>query len=79
MVRSKANRPHRRPKGAGPERAGQAGQDDETAVPILAVDRYPNMTAQREMDRQEHVKRARGMGLTRKQASKHADEEVGGH
>jgi hypothetical protein len=37
------------------------------------------MTAQKELDRHEHIKRAREMGLTRKQASKHADEEVGGH
>jgi hypothetical protein len=45
----------------------------------LARDRYPNLTAQREMDRQEHVRRAREMGATRKQASKHADSELGGH
>ena len=42
-------------------------------------DRYPNMTARREMDRAEHVKRAMEMGATRKQASMHAEEEVGGH
>ena len=76
MVRSKATRPHRRNRGAGPERDGD---DDEGAIPVMARDPYPNMTAQREMDRQEHVKRARAMGATRKQASMHADEEAGGH
>jgi hypothetical protein len=38
--------------------------------------KYPNLHAQREMDRQEHVKRAREMGLDRKQASRHADEHM---
>jgi hypothetical protein len=79
MVQPKANRPKRRPKGAGPKRDG----DDDEAIPVLATDRspnrYPNMTAQREMDRQEHMRRARELGATRKQASRHADEEVGGH
>jgi hypothetical protein len=75
MVRAKANRPRRRPKGAGPRRDG----DDDDAIPVLAPDRFPNMTARREMDRQEHVRRAREMGATRKQASQHADQEVGGH
>ena len=39
-------------------------------------EKYPNLAAQREMDRQEHVKRAREMGATRKQASRHADEDL---
>ena len=39
-------------------------------------EKYPNLAAQRERDRQEHVKRAREMGATRKQASKHADEDM---
>lgn len=76
MAKARANRPRRRPRGAGPRRDGE---DEGDAVPVLAVDRYPNMTAQREMDRQEHVRRARQMGATRKLASRHADEEVGDH
>ena len=76
MVRSKAERPPRRNPGAGPQRDGD---DDADAIPVMAVDRYPNLTAQREMDRQEAVRRARELGATRKQASKHADSEVGGH
>ena len=76
MVNPKANRPHRRPKGAGPQRDG-GGEND--AVPALVVDKHPNITAQREMDRLEHVRRARDLGTTRKQASRHADDEVGGH
>jgi len=76
MVQAKAERPHRRNRGAGPQRDGE---DDPDAVPVAAPDRYPNMTARREMDRQEHVKRAREMGATRKQASMHADAEAGGH
>lgn len=76
MVRTKAERPHRRNRGAGSERDGD---DDMDAVPVAARDPYPNMTAQREMDRPEHVRRAREMGATRKQASIHADEETGGH
>lgn len=43
------------------------------------TDRFPNMTAQRDLDREEHVRRAQEMGATRRQASRHADEEVGGH
>ena len=76
MVKAKAERPHRRNRGAGPERDGN---DEGDAIPVMPRDPYPNMTAQREMDRQEAVKRARALGATRKQASKHADLEAGGH
>ena len=76
MVKAKSARTRRRNRGAGPERDGD---DDVDAIPVSARDPYPNMTAQREMDLQEHVKRARQMGATRKQASKHADLEAGGH
>lgn len=75
MVKARADRPRRRNRGAGPERDGD---DDGDAVPVMARDSHPNMTAQREMDRQE-VKRARQMGATRRQASMHADDEAGGH
>jgi len=56
-------------------------EDDEGAVPTAGVvaDRYPNRTAQREMDRQEHIRRAEEMGATHGQATRHADEELGGH
>lgn len=76
MVRAKAERPPRRNRGAGPERDGD---DDTDAIPVATRDPYPNMTAQREMDRQERVRRARAMGATRKQASIHADGESRGH
>jgi len=39
--------------------------------------RFPNLAARRELDRQEHIRAARRMGATRKQASRHATEEVG--
>ncbi|MHB1262595.1 MAG: hypothetical protein ACYC2H_12865 [Thermoplasmatota archaeon] len=42
-------------------------------------DRFPNMTAQKDMDREESVRRAEELGATRKQATQHADDEVGGH
>ena len=72
----RAGRPDRRPR--GPRDEG-AEDDDEGAAPAVVQDRYPNMTAQREMDRLEHVRRGRAMGLTRKQASRHAADEVGDH
>lgn len=45
---------------------------DETLDPI----RYPNLAAAKEQDRLEHVRKAREAGLTRKQASDHADEHM---
>jgi hypothetical protein len=38
---------------------------------------YPNLAALRDNDRQEHLRLARKAGLTRKQASRHADEHLG--
>lgn len=75
MVRARSDRSHRRNKGAGPSRQGSRRKDEDLPEP----ERYPNLRAQEEMDRQQHVRAAREMGATRAQASRHADSEVGGH
>lgn len=76
MVRAKSDKHNRRNKGAGPERPGSRHTPDGDSEPL---DRYPNMRAQQEMDRAQHIKAAREMGATREQASRHADSEVGSH
>lgn len=38
--------------------------------------RFPNLAAERAADREEHVRRAMEAGMTRKQAERHADEEI---
>ena len=75
MVRARSDRHNRRTKGAGPERPGSRRAEGGSAP----LDRYPNLRAEREMDRERHVRAAREMGATREQASRHADSEVGGH
>ena len=42
-----------------------------------SAEKYPNLAARRDLDRALHIRAARRMGATRKQASRHADEEVG--
>jgi len=76
MVRAKATRPRRRNPGAGPSR-GRVAAPVGTAR--SEAERYPTMNEVRRMDREEHVRRARAMGATRKQAARHADSEIGGH
>lgn len=89
MVRTKSERPRRRNKGAPPARrtakrpsagtrSGTRSRTERTQpeAGTKAKPRYPNMEARREWDRQEHVRRGRAMGLTRKQAQRHADEEI---
>lgn len=79
MVRAKARRPRRRNPGAGPSRGRVAHTDPTAGTTRSFEERYPNLAARRRGDRLEHVRRARAMGATRKQASRHADLEVGGH
>lgn len=76
MVRTHSAKHNRRTKGAGPSRPGSR----HAPVPVgMPPDRYPNLRAEREMDRERHIRAAREMGATREQASRHADEEVGSH
>ncbi len=77
MVRTRSDKHQRRNKGAGPERPGSRPREAE-AEPADA-DKYPNLRAHEEWDREQHIKAARAMGATREQASRHADQEVGGH
>lgn len=75
MVQPRSSRPRRRNRDAGPERSqvpAQPPQDADGLDPVL----YPNLAAQREMDRLEHVRRGRAMGLTPEQAERHADEHA---
>ncbi|MCA1811065.1 MAG: hypothetical protein LC623_03525 [Halobacteriales archaeon] len=39
-------------------------------------ERFPNLAAQRDWDRAEHVRKAMEAGLSRKEAERHADAEV---
>ena len=41
-------------------------------------DRYPNLAALEAWDREMHVRAAMGMGLTRKQAERHVEDELAG-
>lgn len=79
MVQPKSRRPTRRNRNAGPDR-GDKGRKAEGPLPDAAEPldpvQYPNLAAQREMDRQQHVRLAREAGLTRKQASRHADDDL---
>ncbi|HEX2065872.1 MAG TPA: hypothetical protein VHI93_03575 [Candidatus Thermoplasmatota archaeon] len=38
--------------------------------------RFPNLAAQRDWDRAQHVKKAEEAGLSREEAVRHADREV---
>ena len=76
MVRARANRPVRRNKNAGPSRTRKAVPPLPDVVQPLDEEKYPNLAAHREMERQERVRRGREMGLTRKQASEHASHEA---
>ena len=41
--------------------------------------RFPNIAAERDLDRAEHIKRAMANGLSRKEAERHADEDLAEH
>jgi predicted transcriptional regulator len=62
------------PKVSQPPKPAQAHDRD----PIDAK-RFPNLAAARDLDRAQHIQRAMANGLTRKQAEKHADEELAEH
>lgn len=38
--------------------------------------KFPNLAAERDWDREQHIKQAMQAGMTRKQAEKHADDEL---
>ena len=38
--------------------------------------KFPNLAAERDWDREQHIKQAMQAGMTRKQAEKHADAEL---
>ena len=38
--------------------------------------KFPNLAAERYWDREQHIKQAMQAGMTRKQAEKHADDEL---
>lgn len=76
MVRARANRPVRRNKNAGPSRSRRAPAPLPDAARPLDEEQYPNLAALRAGDRQQHLRQARRAGLTRAQASRHADEHL---
>lgn len=80
-----AGTPRRRPSrscpsghGSGPRRVRPL-RGKPTPSDAAFEERYPNLAAQREQDRLLHIKAARAMGATRKQASRHAAAETGEH
>lgn len=38
--------------------------------------KFPNLAAEHDWDREQHIKQAMQAGMTRKQAEKHADDEL---
>lgn len=38
--------------------------------------KFPNLAAESDWDREQHIKQAMQAGMTRKQAEKHADDEL---
>ncbi|MHB8633334.1 MAG: hypothetical protein ACYDBQ_05105 [Thermoplasmatota archaeon] len=40
--------------------------------------RFPNLAAQNDMDREEHIRRAMANGASRKEAERHADLDMKG-
>ena len=38
--------------------------------------KFPNLAAERDWDREQHIKQAMQSGMTRKQAERHADDEL---
>ena len=76
MVRSRARRPVRRSRNAGPIRRSRSSAPPPDVTQPLDEDKYPNLAAMRDGDRLQHIHQARRAGLTRKQASKHADEDL---
>ncbi|MEA3166768.1 MAG: hypothetical protein QOJ26_1642 [Thermoplasmata archaeon] len=57
----------------------QASTEDDASDSSGFDERFPNLAAQRDWDRAEHIRAAEEMGATHRQASKHASEEVGDH
>jgi hypothetical protein len=45
-------------------------------APAIDHDRFPNLAALEAWDREMHIRAAMSMGLTRKQAELHAEEEI---
>ncbi len=82
MVRPHSSRPSRRNRHAGAQRQPPPEPEDAgaKAPPAGPVDpiRFPNLAAQLEMERQQLMREARAQGLTREQASRHADEHLRG-
>lgn len=78
MVRARSNRPVRRNKNAGPSPTRKAAAPLPDAVQPLDEERYPNIAAELENERQKAIRAARAGGMDRKQASRHAEEHMPG-
>ncbi|HUR25799.1 MAG TPA: hypothetical protein VM327_07290 [Candidatus Thermoplasmatota archaeon] len=50
----------------------------KSPVDDIDIDRakFPNLAAERDWDRDQHIKQAMKAGMTRKQAERHADDEL---
>lgn len=76
MVRARSRRPVRRNRNAGPSRTRKVPAPLPDAAEPLDERKSPNLAALRAGDRQQHLRQARRAGLSRKQASRHADEHL---
>lgn len=61
-------KPARNPTDAKPSRTLDADGLDPK--------KFPNLAAERDWDREQHIKQAMQAGMTRRQAEKHADDEL---
>ena len=76
MVRPRRSRPVRRNPHAGPSRSRRPAPPKPDAVQPLDEGRFPNLAALRRGERAQLLQAGRRAGLTRKQASRHADEHL---
>ena len=51
-------------------------KDPSEAAEAIDRKKFPNLAAEEEWDREQHIKQAMQAGMTRKQAERHADDEL---
>lgn len=74
--------PNRKGRKAGEPRAGETGKSKARASTAAAAGpkdidtQFPNLAADRRWDREQHIRAAMAMGLTRQEAEQHADADM---
>lgn len=64
-------KPTRKPSPRSASKAPAAPDGDE-----IDSAKFPNLAAERDWDRAQHIKQAIAAGMTKKQAERHADAEL---